>query len=103
VGVSCAKWRSNGTMTTCSTPVAWSKGIFSSGKVINRGAAPGLTTDLGWGSNVATTEADPLAPRLSASTSARCPRWTPSKLPMAIATGPNWESGSLQWTALTLS
>src|SRR4051794_3854018 len=70
-----AKSRSNGIVTSSSTPSPAMMSAFTLGGLSSFGAVPGAITDCGCGSNVSTVS----LPRITS----RWPRCTPSKVPIA--------------------
>ena len=73
------KLRSNGITTSSSTPSPAIRSRLTGNGLISFGVASGWMTDSGWGSKVSTV--------VESSITARCPRWTPSKVPMATRRG----------------
>ena len=78
---------SNGITTSSSTPSPSITSRLTSNGMISFGAASGWITVSGCGSNVSTVSAS--------SITARCPRWTPSKVPIATCRSRGSASGSL--------
>jgi len=87
VGAMPASSRVNGSTTTASTPASASSSSRRAIEVSIRGARFGASSAEGCGSKVSATVSASLAAASSRARaiSARWPRWTPSKLPIAIA------------------
>src|SRR5687768_2654165 len=75
---------------TCRTPAAASSSSLSRSRLSRAGAASGAKNSRGCGSKVSTQEVKSSSAALAVtrSMSARCPRWTPSKLPIVSAHRP---------------
>ena len=85
------KPRSKGITTSSSTPRPAIRSRLTGKGLISLGVASGWITDSGCGSKVSTVS--------EPSITARCPRWTPSKVPMATRRGA--ERGSTSWRDTT--
>src|SRR5690606_22675616 len=89
-GVCSANSRVNSMTSTASRPVPSSSSSRCSRPVSRAGARSGCSTATGWGSKVTATEASPSsrARETTVPSTARWPRWTPSKLPRVATLGP---------------